>query len=136
MHPRRLLSAIAVLPLLCAATAAWSQTDEPGWAKGRPKANDTAMKMAPVPAFPIGDRMDDPLKLYAVDILTVPANLAAVPGISFPCGATPEGLPIGAQIYGRPFEDAVVLRLARAFQRVTDHHERRPPVHGRAEVAG
>jgi aspartyl-tRNA(Asn)/glutamyl-tRNA(Gln) amidotransferase subunit A len=83
---------------------------------------------SPVPAFPIGAKIDDPLKLYAVDVLTVPANLASVPGASFPCGFTREGLPVGLQIYGRRFEDATVLRLGRALQDATDHHLRPPPV--------
>ena len=52
MHKTRLFSAIAALPLLCVAMVASAQDPEPGWAKGRPKT-DTAMKMAPVPAFPI-----------------------------------------------------------------------------------
>jgi aspartyl-tRNA(Asn)/glutamyl-tRNA(Gln) amidotransferase subunit A len=84
---------------------------------------------SPVAAFPIGDRIQDPLLLYAVDILTVPANLASLPGISVPCGTTSSGLPIGLQIYGRPFEDDVVLRLARAYQAATEHHRQFPPVH-------
>jgi aspartyl-tRNA(Asn)/glutamyl-tRNA(Gln) amidotransferase subunit A len=86
---------------------------------------------SPVPAFPLGSCVDDPLKLYAVDILTVSANLAAVPAISFPCGFTDGGLPVGAQILGRPFEDGLALRLAHAYQQVTDFHQRRPPVRGR-----
>lgn len=85
---------------------------------------------SPVPAFPLGSRLDDPMKLYAVDILTVPANLAAVPGISFPCGFTDDTLPIGAQLLGRPFEDDRVLRLVRAFQSVTDFHTQSPPLTG------
>jgi aspartyl-tRNA(Asn)/glutamyl-tRNA(Gln) amidotransferase subunit A len=91
---------------------------------------------SPVPAFPIGDRMDDPLKLYAVDVLTVSANLASVPGISFPCGFTRGKLPIGAQIFGRPFEDSVVLRFAHAYQEATAHHRAEPPVAGWREDGG
>jgi aspartyl-tRNA(Asn)/glutamyl-tRNA(Gln) amidotransferase subunit A len=91
---------------------------------------------SPVPAFPIGDRMDDPLKLYAVDVLTVSANLASVPGISFPCGFTRERLPVGAQIYGRPFEDSVALRFAHAFQEITAHHRAEPAVCGWKEDGG
>ncbi len=83
---------------------------------------------SPVPAFPIGERMDDPLKLYAVDVLTVPANLASVPALSMPCGLTSEGLPVGMQIYGRALADGVVLRLANAFQSRTGHHLEVPPV--------
>jgi aspartyl-tRNA(Asn)/glutamyl-tRNA(Gln) amidotransferase subunit A len=83
---------------------------------------------SPVPAFPLGDKIDDPLKLYAVDVLTVPANLASLPGISFPCGFTKEHLPVGLQIYGRPFEDGTVLQLANAFQEATSFHAQPPPV--------
>ena len=57
MHQRHLLSVVAALALLGAATAASAQEPEPGWAKGRPKT-DTAMKMAPVPAFPIPTAAD------------------------------------------------------------------------------
>ena len=85
---------------------------------------------SPVPAFPIGDRMDDPLKLYAVDVLTVPANLASVPAASLPCGLTSDGLPVGVQIYGRSLEDDVVLRAAHALQSVTEHHGQAPAVCG------
>ena len=91
---------------------------------------------SPVTAFPIGDKIDDPLKLYAVDVLTVPANLASVPGASFPCGATSEGLPVGIQIYGRPFEDGTVLRLGAAFQDATEHHLAAPPVRAWEPAAG
>ncbi len=91
---------------------------------------------SPVPAFPIGDRMDDPLKLYAVDVLTVAANLASVPGISFPCGFTRDKLPVGAQVFARPFDDAVVLRFAHAFQEATAHHRAEPAVCGWKEDGG
>ncbi len=83
---------------------------------------------SPVPAFAIGEHTDDPLKLYAVDILTVPANLAGVPGVSIPCGLVSAGLPVGLQIYGRPFEDDVILSLAHAFQQATDYHRQPPPI--------
>ena len=83
---------------------------------------------SPVPAFPIGERMDDPMKLYAVDVLTVPANLAGLPAISLPCGSTRDGLPIGLQVHGRALEDDVVLRLAAAYQSSTDHHARAPSI--------
>ncbi len=58
MTQRRLLSIIAAIPLLCAGTAVLAQDAEPGWAKGRPKT-ETAMKMAPVPAFPIPTAAED-----------------------------------------------------------------------------
>jgi aspartyl-tRNA(Asn)/glutamyl-tRNA(Gln) amidotransferase subunit A len=57
-------------------------------------------------------------------------NLTGHPAVSVPCGFTPEGLPIGLQIIGRPFDEATVLRVADAYQRVTDWHTRRPPMAG------
>ena len=91
---------------------------------------------SPVPAFPLGDRLDDPLKLYAVDALTVPANLATVPGISFPCGTNDEQLPIGVQLYGRPFDDATILRLAHVYQQSTDFHLQAPTVSAWSQEGG
>jgi aspartyl-tRNA(Asn)/glutamyl-tRNA(Gln) amidotransferase subunit A len=91
---------------------------------------------SPVAAFAIGERMDDPLKLYAVDVLTVPANLASLPGISLPCGFTRERLPVGLQVYGRPFEDQTVLRLAHAFQTATAYHLEAPPICGWSGESG
>ncbi len=61
---------------------------------------------------------------------TRPFNLSGHPAASVPCGFTPEGLPMGLQIIGRPFDEATVLRVADAYQRVTDWHTRRPPLGG------
>jgi len=71
---------------------------------------------SPSPAFRIGERADDPLKMYLADIYTVTGSLAGVPGISVPCGATREGLPVGLQILGPHFAEARVLQLANAFE--------------------
>jgi aspartyl-tRNA(Asn)/glutamyl-tRNA(Gln) amidotransferase subunit B len=78
--------------------------------------------VSPVPAFRIGERVTDPLALYACDILTVGVNLAGIPALSVPGGSTPEGLPVGVQILGPPGGDATVLAAARRFQELTDHH--------------
>ena len=59
--------------------------------------------------------------------LMTPANLSGLPAISLPCGLDGAGMPVGLQIIGRPFDEATVLRVARAFERATDWHERRPP---------
>jgi aspartyl-tRNA(Asn)/glutamyl-tRNA(Gln) amidotransferase subunit A len=61
---------------------------------------------------------------------TRPFNLTGHPAASIPCGFTSQGLPIGLQIIGRPFDEATVLRAADAYQRATDWHTRRPPVGG------
>ncbi|MGB6877857.1 MAG: Asp-tRNA(Asn)/Glu-tRNA(Gln) amidotransferase subunit GatA [Candidatus Acidiferrales bacterium] len=71
---------------------------------------------SPSPAFRIGERVDDPLAMYLSDIYTVTGDLAGVPAISIPCGATSDGLPIGLQIFGPPFAEARILHLAQAFE--------------------
>ncbi len=63
----------------------------------------------------------------ALTRLTRPFNLTGLPAISVPCGFTSEGLPIGLQLAGRPWDEATVLRAARAFEQATDWHTRRPP---------
>jgi len=70
----------------------------------------------PTAAFKLGEKVDDPLAMYLADIYTVTANLAGVPGISVPCGKTREGLPIGIQILGRHFDEAMVLRVAHVVE--------------------
>src|SRR5487761_656559 len=72
---------------------------------------------APTPAFRLGEKTDNPLEMYLADIYTVTANLAGICGISVPCGNSKEGLPIGAQILGRHFDEATILRLAHAVER-------------------
>jgi aspartyl-tRNA(Asn)/glutamyl-tRNA(Gln) amidotransferase subunit A len=81
----------------------------------------------PIPAFKIGERINDPLSLYMADVFTVPINLAGVPAVSLPCGFAGH-LPIGLQLIGRHFEEDLVLRAAYAYERETPHHLRRPEV--------
>jgi aspartyl-tRNA(Asn)/glutamyl-tRNA(Gln) amidotransferase subunit A len=64
---------------------------------------------APTVAFPLGERTADPLAMYAADVFTVPASLAGLPATSSPVGED-GGLPIGAQLVGRPFEEATLVR--------------------------
>src|SRR6202521_4474215 len=71
---------------------------------------------SPVPAFRLGERTADPLAMYLADIYTVTGSLAGVPGISVPAGKTPEGLPVGLQIFGPAFGEHRVLQLAHAFE--------------------
>jgi aspartyl-tRNA(Asn)/glutamyl-tRNA(Gln) amidotransferase subunit A len=63
--------------------------------------------------------------MYVNDILTIPVNLAGVPGISIPCGFD-GGLPLGLQIIGRHFDEATVYRTAHAFEQATDYHKQKP----------
>jgi aspartyl-tRNA(Asn)/glutamyl-tRNA(Gln) amidotransferase subunit A len=72
---------------------------------------------SPVAAFRLGERTSDPMAMYLADIYTVTGSLAGVPGISVPCGKTPEGLPVGLQVYGPAFGEGRMLQLAHAFER-------------------
>jgi aspartyl-tRNA(Asn)/glutamyl-tRNA(Gln) amidotransferase subunit A len=72
---------------------------------------------SPVPAFRLGERTSDPLQMYLADIYTVTGSLAGVPGISVPCGKTSEGLPVGLQIFGPPFSESRIFRIAHAFEK-------------------
>jgi aspartyl-tRNA(Asn)/glutamyl-tRNA(Gln) amidotransferase subunit A len=78
-------------------------------------------------AFKMGEKAD-PLQMYLNDIFTIPVNLAGLPGVSIPGGFTQAGLPIGLQLIGRAFDEAMLLRAAHAYQSVTDWHLRRPPL--------
>jgi aspartyl-tRNA(Asn)/glutamyl-tRNA(Gln) amidotransferase subunit A len=61
------------------------------------------------------------------DLLRAAGNLAGVPGISFPCGSSDEGMPVGLQLVGPRGSDALLLSMAAAYQRATGHHLKRPP---------
>ena len=69
-----------------------------------------AAPVSPSPAFRIGEKIDDPLQMYLSDIYTVSVNLAGIPGLSVPSGTSSEGLPIGLQLLGRPFQEETLLR--------------------------
>jgi aspartyl-tRNA(Asn)/glutamyl-tRNA(Gln) amidotransferase subunit A len=84
-----------------------------------------AAPTSPTIAFKIGQKLDDPVAMYLSDVCTLPINLAGVPGLVVPCGFS-EGMPVGLQLIGRPFEEATLLRMGDAYQRVTDWHARRP----------
>jgi aspartyl-tRNA(Asn)/glutamyl-tRNA(Gln) amidotransferase subunit A len=96
-------------------TQAWSQVDA------------IVSPTAPTTAFRLGEKVDDPLAMYANDVFTLPCNLAGLPGLSLPCGFSRAGLPIGLQILGKPFDEATVLRVGRAFERAHDF-VRAPPL--------
>jgi aspartyl-tRNA(Asn)/glutamyl-tRNA(Gln) amidotransferase subunit A len=85
-----------------------------------------AAPVAPTTAFKIGGHGDDPLAMYLEDIFTLPANLAGVPGLTFPVGFDLDGLPIGMQLMGAHFQEDVLLQTAHAYQQVTDWHLQTP----------
>ena len=86
------------------------------------------------PAFKLGEKTDDPLAMYLVDLYTVGTNLAGVGGISFPCGFTKSGLPIGFQLQAPPLAEPLLLQAADRFQRLTDWHRRRPKAVGEVKA--
>ena len=71
---------------------------------------------APTPAFKLGEKVDDPVSMYLADIYTVTASLAGICGLSVPCGKSSEGLPIGLQILGKYFDEAMILRVAQTVE--------------------
>ena len=71
---------------------------------------------APTAAFPLGEKMDDPIAMYLNDVFTVPASLAGLPAVSLPAGLDGAGLPLGLQLIGRPFDEETVLRAAEALE--------------------
>ncbi len=82
--------------------------------------------VSPTVAFKIGEKVDDPLKMYLSDIFTISANLAGIPGISIPCGYSREGLPIGLQILAKTLDEITLLRVAYAYEQNTHWHKREP----------
>jgi aspartyl-tRNA(Asn)/glutamyl-tRNA(Gln) amidotransferase subunit A len=82
---------------------------------------------SPTVAFPIGEQVSDPVKMYLNDIYTVGPNLAGLPAMSIPCGTGAGGLPVGLQIVGPYFSEARMLNLGHQFQLATDWHRRAPP---------
>ncbi len=84
-----------------------------------------ATPMSPTVAFPLGERMEDPLAMYLADAYAVAAPLAGIPALAFPAGFH-ENLPVGMQVMGPALSDARLLAIAHAFQQRTDHHLRTP----------
>ncbi len=83
---------------------------------------------SPETAFKIGEKTDDPIKMYLSDVLTIPCNIAGLPGISLPSGLSSTGLPIGIQVLGRPFDEETMFRVAHAYEQRSEWSGKRPPV--------
>ncbi|MBP7934165.1 MAG: Asp-tRNA(Asn)/Glu-tRNA(Gln) amidotransferase subunit GatA [Phycisphaerae bacterium] len=87
-----------------------------------------ACPTSPVPPIRLGEKVNDPLAMYLMDVYTVSANLAGLPALSMPCGLTGSGLPVGLQLMGKPFAEDRLLRAAHEYQVHTDWHTRTPAV--------
>ncbi len=81
---------------------------------------------SPTTAFRQGEKSDDPLSMYLSDIYTISTNLAGLPGVSFPCGFSSAGLPIGCQLIGRPFDEESLIRAGYTYQQNTEYHKKIP----------
>ncbi len=81
--------------------------------------------VSPTTAWNLGEKVDDPLKMYLADIYTISANLAGIPGLSVPCGFS-EGLPVGLQILGKHFDEETVLRVGYAYEQATNWRKEKP----------
>jgi aspartyl-tRNA(Asn)/glutamyl-tRNA(Gln) amidotransferase subunit A len=84
---------------------------------------------SPTAAFKIGEKAEDPLQMYLMDIFTISCNLAGICGLAVPCGFTrPQPrLPIGLQLLGKPFGEETILRIAHAYEQSTSWHKEKPP---------
>jgi len=85
-----------------------------------------ACPTTPSTAFVAGAHENDPLAMYLEDVFTLPANLAGVPGISFPVGFDNDNLPIGMQLIGQQFREDLLLRAVDVYQQSTDWHTKTP----------
>jgi len=85
-----------------------------------------ATPTTPGPAWPLGERLDDPLAMYLSDVFNVTVNLAGLPAVSIPCGFSEEGLPTGFQLIGPALAEERLLQAGDAYQRRTDWHCRAP----------
>ncbi len=77
---------------------------------------------APSAAFAQGDKMNDPVAMYLNDVFTVPASMAGVPGLSVPAGLDAQGLPLGLQVLGRPFDEETVFAVGAALEHASGFH--------------
>jgi aspartyl-tRNA(Asn)/glutamyl-tRNA(Gln) amidotransferase subunit A len=82
---------------------------------------------SPTVPFKLGEKVDDPIQMYLSDVCTLPINIAGLPAISVPAGFA-DGLPIGMQIIGKPFDEETILHVAFAYEQATDWHKRKPPI--------
>lgn len=82
----------------------------------------------PITAFKIGELIDNPLQMYAIDILTCPVNLAGLPALSIPCGFDGNNLPIGFQIIGDYFDEKGILNIGYQLEQELDIFRKKPPI--------
>ncbi|GEQ36983.1 MAG: Asp-tRNA(Asn)/Glu-tRNA(Gln) amidotransferase subunit GatA [Tetragenococcus halophilus] len=86
----------------------------------------------PTVAFGLGEKIDDPVTMYTNDVLTIPVNLAGLPGMSLPCGFSND-LPIGLQLIGNHFDEETIYKAAYSFEQTTDFHNKKSEIFERSK---
>jgi aspartyl-tRNA(Asn)/glutamyl-tRNA(Gln) amidotransferase subunit A len=81
--------------------------------------------VSPTPPWKLGEKIDDPLKMYLSDIFTITANLAGIPGLSVPIGFVNK-LPVGMQIFGPQFSESKLFQIGNAYEQATEWHKQKP----------
>lgn len=79
--------------------------------------------VSPTPPWKLGEKVDDPLKMYLSDIFTVTANLTGLPALSIPIGFTKNGLPVGMQIIAPHFSEEILFQIGHAFEQATQNED-------------
>jgi aspartyl-tRNA(Asn)/glutamyl-tRNA(Gln) amidotransferase subunit A len=82
--------------------------------------------VCPAPPFKIGEKVDDPLRMYLADIYNVLINLAGIPSLAVPCGFSDNGLPIGMQIIGPQFSESLLFQVGYAYEQMTKWYKQKP----------
>ncbi|MDJ0743760.1 MAG: Asp-tRNA(Asn)/Glu-tRNA(Gln) amidotransferase subunit GatA [Xenococcaceae cyanobacterium MO_167.B27] len=82
----------------------------------------------PTTAFKAGEKTSDPLSMYLSDLMTIPVNLAGLPGMSLPCGFDEAGLPIGMQLIGNVLREDILFHVAHAYEQATEWHKKQPQI--------
>ncbi|WP_425428881.1 Asp-tRNA(Asn)/Glu-tRNA(Gln) amidotransferase subunit GatA [Aphanothece hegewaldii] len=80
----------------------------------------------PTTAFKAGEKTEDPLSMYLSDLMTIPVNLAGLPGMSIPCGFDQQGLPIGLQMISNVLREDILFHVGYAYEQSTDWHKYKP----------
>jgi aspartyl-tRNA(Asn)/glutamyl-tRNA(Gln) amidotransferase subunit A len=83
---------------------------------------------SPTTAFKAGEKVDDPLSMYLSDLMTIPVNLAGLPGMSLPCGFDDQGLPIGIQLIGNVLREDLLFEVGYAYEQATQWHQQAPKI--------
>jgi len=97
------------------------------FAKAFKKVDVILAPTAPTPAFKLGEKTADPLQMYLMDIYTAPASLSGLPSLALPCGFTKNKLPIGMQLIGPRWTEAMLFNLGEQYQQLTNWHNLKPP---------